>query len=190
MKKVIAALILIILAAAGWYFVSPLFITNEVNEEFPVAKDAATTLTPQEVLERDKEFAATAPDVVVEDSMPEQPTRTGPVALASGQFEDADSFHQGSGTATLYQATAAEQLVRLEDFEVTNGPDLVVLLSRHPAPRTRADLGEDYLDLGSLKGNIGNQNYTVPAGVDTTGFKSVVIYCKPFHVVFSTATLQ
>lgn len=189
MKKILIALGIIILIAAGWYFLSPLVITQEVNEEFPFERSGGTMLSPEEVLQRDKEFAATAPDVIVADTMPKTLTESGPVAVASGQFEDADSFHQGSGTATLYQA-AAEQLVRLEDFEVTNGPDLVVLLSRHPAPRTRADLGEDYIDLGSLKGNIGNQNYSVPAGVDTTGYRSVVIYCKPFHVLFSTATLQ
>jgi hypothetical protein len=46
-----------------------------------------------------------------------------------------------------------------------------------------------YLDLGSLKGNLGNQNYDIPAGTDINQFKSVVIYCLPFHVVFSTADL-
>ena len=46
-----------------------------------------------------------------------------------------------------------------------------------------------YLDLGKLKGNRGNQNYPIPADVDISIFNSVVIYCKPFAVVFSVATL-
>jgi hypothetical protein len=40
-----------------------------------------------------------------------------------------------------------------------------------------------------LKGNIGSQNYEIPADVDVSQYQSVVIYCMPFHVVFSTATL-
>jgi hypothetical protein len=47
-----------------------------------------------------------------------------------------------------------------------------------------------YLDLGSLKGNIGNQNYEIPAGTDISEYQSVVIYCLPFHVIFSTATIS
>ena len=42
---------------------------------------------------------------------------------------------------------------------------------------------------GSLKGNIGNQNYEIPVNVDVTGYGSVVIYCAPFHVIFATAPL-
>jgi hypothetical protein len=48
----------------------------------------------------------------------------------------------------------------------------------------------DYLDLGSLKGNVGDQNYALPADFDPTLYKSVVIYCQPFRVIFATATLQ
>jgi hypothetical protein len=62
-------------------------------------------------------------------------------------------------------------------------------LTKHPAPADRSDVGEDYLDLGSLKGNQGNQNYEIPEGVDLSEYNGVVIYCLPFHVVFATATL-
>ena len=55
-------------------------------------------------------------------------------------------------------------------------------------PADRDELG-DYIDLGSLKGNIGNQNYEIPAGTDLSQYQSIVIYCQPFHVVFATATL-
>jgi hypothetical protein len=78
--------------------------------------------------------------------------------------------------------------LRLEDFSVTNGPDLHVLLAENPSPPDHDSLGM-YLDLGSLKGNLGDQNYDIPAGTDINQFKSVVIYCLPFHVVFSTADL-
>ncbi len=117
------------------------------------------------------------------EPMPDQ----GPDALASGEFSGVDSFHQGSGDATVYQLEDGSRVLRLEDFDVTNGPDLHVLLSTSADPE--AELG-DYIDLGSLKGNVGNQNYEIADNIDLTGYLSVVIYCQPFHVVFATAPLS
>jgi hypothetical protein len=136
------------------------------------------------------ESAPVMSDKTMAEPMPPeaQAAEVEPVVVLQGQFKDADSFHKGSGKATIYQLPDGSHILRLEEFSVTNGPDLHVLLAGHPAPTGRDDLG-DYLDLGSLKGNIGNQNYEIPADADLSQFKSIVIYCKPFHVVFSTATL-
>lgn len=111
--------------------------------------------------------------------------------IASGNFKDADAFHRGSGQAIVYAAPGGGHLLRLEDLDVTNGPALHVILSPHADP-TRADEVKlpGYADLGPLKGNRGNQNYTIPANVDVSAIHSVVIYCKPFSVVFSVATLD
>ena len=104
-------------------------------------------------------------------------------------FRDADDFHQGSGTATVYDLGSEGRFVRLEDFEVTNGPDLHVLLVPHGDPMSRDDV-TGYVDLGSLKGNLGNQNYEIPPDLDLSQYRSVVIYCQPFHVLFSVAPLS
>jgi hypothetical protein len=114
------------------------------------------------------------------DDMPEE---SGPTALASGEFEGADDFHQGSGTATIYELEDRSQVLRLEDFEVTNGPDLHVFLIPEDGSMDGA------VDLGSLKGNIGDQNYEIPGEVDVSGFGSVSIYCVPFSVNFASASL-
>ena len=112
-------------------------------------------------------------------------------AVKQGDFKDADSFHRGSGEAIIYTTPEGGHLLRLENLEVTNGPALHVVLSPHEDPtRSNEVLLEGYSDLGDLKGNRGNQNYTIPADVDLSAIKSVVIYCKPFAVVFSVATLQ
>ena len=114
-----------------------------------------------------------------------------PVALKSGSFRDADSFHKGSGLATIYQTPDGAHLLRLEDFQTTNGPELHVVLSQNPNPQSSAEVkSPGYLDLGKLKGNIGNQNYPIPNGTDVGAQMSVVIYCKPFSVVFSVASLS
>ena len=112
-------------------------------------------------------------------------------AVKQGDFKDADSFHRGSGQAIIYTTPEGGRLLRLENLDVTNGPALHVVLSPHEDPtRSNEVLQEGYSDLGDLKGNRGNQNYTIPADVDLSVIKSVVIYCKPFAVVFSVATLN
>lgn len=112
------------------------------------------------------------------------------VALKTGNFMDADSFHKGSGTATIYRGPDGSYLLRLEDLAVTNGPDLHVILSPHESPESRNDVHTPgYVDLGKLKGNKGNQNYEIPGGVDIAANGSMIIYCKPFSVVFSVAQL-
>ena len=115
----------------------------------------------------------------------------GPTVVKRGNLHDADSFHRGSGEATIYSAPGAGLLLRLENLDVTNGPALHVILSPHPDPVRSSDVKQtSYVDLGPLKGNRGDQNYPIPADVDVSAIQSVVIYCKPFSVVFSVAPLQ
>ena len=182
--RVVIAIGLLVGLAAAWYLISPLFVTTEVNDDFPMAATAEIPddMTIEEV-ELEMEDAADEPKVEMAEPMPDP----GPTALASGDFSGVDSFHQGSGVATVYRLEDGSRVLRLEDFDVTNGPDLHVLLSTSADPE--AELG-DYVDLGSLKGNVGNQNYEIADDADLTGYVSVVIYCQPFHVVFATAPLN
>lgn len=111
--------------------------------------------------------------------------------LGSGQFRDQDAIHKGSGTATLLQ-DGDQLIVRFEEgFESTNGPDLQVLVT--PA----ADIADSdaleaagWTTLGALKGNVGSQNYTLPAGLTADQVGSIVIWCRAFDVVFSVAPIQ
>ena len=138
------------------------------------------------------EEAAETPVVMEDEPMPADdegtPEPSGPVAVLNGSFLGADDFHQGSGTATVYELENGSNVLRFEDFEVTNGPDLHVLLVPNDAPVDRDDL-TGYVDLGELKGNIGNQNYEIPPDIDISEFGSIVIYCEPFHVLFASASL-
>lgn len=210
---------LIVVAAVAWWLISPLFVSNAVEEAFPFAVPSAAemeAMSEADKMAKEAEFMAAVPseaevaalseadkmavetavnnaaalvmtDHPMEDPMPEAPAEW--VIASQGSFVDADSFHMGSGTATIYQQ-GDQNVLRFENFEVTNGPDLHVILSKNPNPTNRDDLGSDHIDLGSLKGNLGSQNYDIPAGLDLTQYQSVVIYCMPFHVVFSVATLQ
>ena len=113
-----------------------------------------------------------------------------PAPSRSGEFGTVDAIHKGEGTATLLTLPDGLKVLRFEGFRVTNGPDLYVYLSGHRAPRDSRQLHEGAaFEVGQLKGNVGNQNYELPADLDLAPFKSVVIYCRRFSVVFSTAEL-
>jgi hypothetical protein len=194
MKKLIVRITafvgLIVLGWVIWYLASPLFIDKVVDEAFPIAASEAKALA--QASEKAEGVAAEAearPDQKMAEPMPETGGDVSTL-IGQGQFQDGDSFHKGSGTATVYRLPEGSQLLRLENFSATNGPDLHVLLVEQAAPASSAEVMAGYLDLGSLKGNIGDQNYEIPAGTDVSKYKSVVIYCMPFHVIFATASLN
>lgn len=108
--------------------------------------------------------------------------------LAEGQFRDADAAHKGSGTARLVALADGSLEVQLSEFQVTNGPDLELWLSSHPDPMRSSDVtAGEWMSLGLLKGNIGDQSYPIPIGADLSTFKSVVVWCEQFGVLFSPA---
>ncbi len=111
--------------------------------------------------------------------------------VATGSFRDADGAHKGSGTATLVALPGGGYEVQLSDFQVTNGPDLEVWLSAHADPASSSDVSDNtWVALGQLKGNVGDQAYTLPTDIDVTDFQSVVIWCEQFGVLFSPAALS
>jgi hypothetical protein len=196
MKYTLIALALVIVAAAAWFFVSPLFIDETVDEGFDfiatdghVDMDVVMGMSDEKRVEMRDEImraATAAPDREHMEAMP----AAGPTVVATGQFIDADAVHKGSGTATLYTLPDGRNVVRFEDFRTTNGPALVVYLAKHPNPGAAADvIDSGFLNLGELKGNVGNQNYEIPAGTDISEYGSVVIWCELFDVLFSPAAL-
>ena len=109
------------------------------------------------------------------------------VLFSQGDLMGADSFHTGSGQVLLVQSPTGETILRFQDFDVRNGPDLRVYLSPDPGGFVYAD---GAISLGKLRATSGFVNYTIPEHVDPTVFRSVIIYCEPFGVVFATAVLS
>ncbi len=56
------------------------------------------------------------------------------VTLAMGEFRSLE--HGTSGTALIVELEDGSRYLRLEDLDTSNGPDLRVILSSTPAPRT------------------------------------------------------
>ncbi|NNF15656.1 MAG: DM13 domain-containing protein [Gammaproteobacteria bacterium] len=196
MKKYAFMLGVILVFMMGWFFLSPLAIDETVNESFDfVGADGAVDLDmimampvgKRELMKgKIMQAAARAPDQAMRDDMP----TGGPRVVSSGTFVDADRIHKGTGRAILYALPDNTHVVRFEDFRTTNGPALVVYLAKHPAPASASDVTDGgFVKLGKLKGNVGNQNYRVPAGTDVAQFHSVVIWCELFDVLFSPAAL-
>jgi len=196
MKHIAIVLAVLIILAGGWYFVSPLFIDQTVDEEFDFVLESGgvdmelVMSMPEEkrqsMMQEIMNAAAMAPDTPAAEDMPSD----APTVVAQGQFVDADAVHKGSGTATLYRVPGGRHVIRFEDFRTTNGPALVVYLAKHSSPGQASDVADGgYVSLGKLKGNVGNQNYTVPDGVDVGEYNSVVIWCELFGVLFSPASL-
>lgn len=125
-------------------------------------------------------------DRVVSEPAPIAAKATG----KSGTFKDADAFHKGSGKVEILSTNGAE-IIRFTNFEATNGPDLEVWLVDKANPKTSDDVkASKWISLGPLKGNKGNQSYQIPAGTNISSYKSVVIWCKQFGVLFASATLN
>ena len=191
----VGILAIIPVAWLAWWLLSPLWMDTEVSEEFPRAARAVIPegMKPQDV-EVQMGVAAATDAPTVEEAMPNMSAMTASevasAVKAAGNFVGADSFHQGEGTATIFALGPGERILRFEEFRVTNGPDLRVLLVNAPNPESHGDLDDaGYVELGKLKGNVGSQNYDIPADLPLSEAQSVVIYCNPFRVVFSVATL-
>jgi hypothetical protein len=93
-----------------------------------------------------------------------------------------DGIHDAQGIAKVIPIESGGDILRLEDLVVTNGPDLYVYLSTDKS-------ASDFVNLGRLKANIGNQSYSIPAGTDMTKYDTVLIWCRAFSVLFGSAEL-
>ena len=171
----------------AWWLGSPYFIDTVADEDFPLTVNATI---PENVTRAEAESMmeiAVKLDSPMSEVMTTEMSKASTVSLISGSFRDKDRVHKGSGNATVYRLDDGSLVLRLEDLNVTNGPDLRVLLMVDPEGE---DKDQGYIELGKLKGNIGNQNYPIPDDTVVSDYNAVMIYCKPFHVVFSTAPLQ
>ncbi|MFE8600360.1 DM13 domain-containing protein [Archangium violaceum] len=112
----------------------------------------------------------------------------GPTRLRSGLFKGL--AHETSGSASVYQLPDGRRVLRLEELHTSNGPDLhVYLVEGDDASDDAAIKAGRFVSLGALKGNIGNQNYELPADLDLDRYRSVSIWCKRFGVNFAAAPL-
>jgi len=111
-----------------------------------------------------------------------------PSLLTEGSFHGV--AHDTKGTAAIYVLPDGKHVLRFTNFETSNGPDVHVFLgAATDANDSETVTKAGYMELGSLKGNVGDQNYEIPAGINLADYHSVTIWCKRFGVNFGTAPL-
>ena len=111
-----------------------------------------------------------------------------PVKLAGGRFHS--NAHETNGLVTIFRLPDGRRVLRLTQFATSNGPDVrVYLVAAGDVQDEAAAKQAGFVDLGALKGNIGDQNYDVPAGLDLSRYRAVSIWCRRFSVNFGAAPL-
>jgi hypothetical protein len=112
-------------------------------------------------------------------------------AIETGTFHG--KVHNTSGRATIYKESDGKLVLRLTKFKTSNGPDVHVILIAAKNADDDANFlksGTDRVELGTLKGNEGDQNYDIPANTDLSKFQTVSIYCERFNANFGAAPLE
>jgi len=112
-----------------------------------------------------------------------------PVKIAQGDFRGI--AHETKGMASIYELPEGRKVLRFSGFETSNGPDVhVYLIAAADAKDNDTVKNVGFIDLGSIKGNIGDQNYDLPPDVDLAKYRAVTVWCKRFSVNFATAPLM
>lgn len=187
--------------AFGVFGIHTKFIDDEVSESGPVFSSGAAAELPPELVDEAAtdevvdvvDDEDTPVEVAVEAPMPETvditPEVGAVVTLIEGSF--VDRSHPGSGLAKVLNDGTEQRFLHFEDFETDNGPDLFVYLTRADAGADAGAFGieGDFVDLGRLKGNVGEQNYEIPIDVDLSEFDTVVVWRKRLSVAFTAADL-
>lgn len=169
----------------GFFGLQTLFIDEEVAEANPfVAGPGASGLAADETTEEMADAMNKAMDVAGKsgDDPVDEPMAEGVTTLAEGSF--IGRAHPTTGLAKVI-TDGNQRFLRFEGFETDNGPDLNVYL----ATGSPDGSPEDFIDLGDLKGNIGDQNYELPDDVDLDRYTTVFIWCVRFSVAFGAAPL-
>jgi hypothetical protein len=173
-----------------WFQPQKLFIDERVDEALPGLSTSGTPSAAADDMAADDMAAddMAADDMAADDMADETATtveRAGPVQRSIGSFSSLD--HPTSGSALVVEREDGSRILRFEDLVTDNGPDLRVVLST--APVGSGDYG-NLIELGALKGNLGNQNYEIPADVDLSSIRSVVIWCERFSSPFGEAPVD
>lgn len=181
--------------AFGYFGVHTLFIDDEVAEALPMfdtpASDARPSTPAIEEPMADEPVADEVAEepIAAQETSDEAPTTTGaPVAEIVTEYSGSfvGDAHPAVGTAAVLGNGTGQRFLRFEDdFATDNGPDLNVYLVN-----SSVDGVTDFVDLGDLTGNVGSQNYEIPADLDLDVYDQVYVWCVRFGVGFGSADLM
>jgi hypothetical protein len=124
----------------------------------------------------------------VDEKLPSANSASAPQTIESGTFHSV--LHPTQGTATVYRIADGSRVIRFTNFKTSNGPDVhIYMVAADDATDNASVSRAGFLDLGSIKGNIGDQNYALGPDVDLSKYRTVSVWCKRFSVNFGAAPL-
>ena len=197
-KIIISIIIAAIVIPLAIYTISPLFLSNVVNEPDPTLAISEfqkyMNLSEEERIEVAKNMTrekammigimAAKQNTTVDEDVTLPVIEQTPNNTLTGTFIGiGDGFHKVEGAAKVIPVESEGQILRLENFKTTNGPDLYVYLSKDKS-------ASDFINVGRLKGNVGNQNYEIPIGSDLSKYNTVLIWCRAFSFLFGSAQIS
>jgi hypothetical protein len=207
-KKTIIIGIAVAIAAIplGVYSLSPLFLDTEIHEPLPTVTNNNNdesvqiqqfedfmTLSEVQRMEKGHQMSIQEKEMIMKaaaqtngTAVNEDMTAIGIAAstVYVGTFVGInDGLHNSEGQAKVLKLSDGSNFLRLENFRSTNGPDLYVYLSTDKN-------ASDFVNLGRLKGNVGDQNYEIPDGTDFSKYDTALIWCQAFSVLFGSAELE
>jgi electron transfer DM13 len=125
----------------------------------------------------------------VDEAMPAEQSGSPAQPLESGRFYSI--LHPTNGIATIYEMGDRTHVLRFTNFSTSNGPDVhVYMVAADDAKDVATVENAGFVDLGVIKGNIGDQNYTLASDLDLGKYRAVSIWCKRFSVNFGAAALR
>ena len=196
-KIIISIIIAAIVIPLAIYTISPLFLSNVVNEPDPTLAISEfqkyMNLSEEQRIEVAKNMTrekammigimAAKQNTTVDENVTFPIIEQTPNNTLTGTFIGiGDGFHNVEGAAKVIPVESGAQILRLENFKTTNGPDLYVYLSNDKS-------ASDFINVGRLKGNVGNQNYEIPIGSDLSKYNTVLIWCRAFSFLFGSAQI-
>lgn len=179
-KKIIILIALAIFVPLAYLIIAPLFRDSERNtgrteNGQQEIKDNLAIMSEERRSEFVQEVARAASEVIALDE-----DRPAGKRIAEGRL--ASRAQSASGKVMVLE-TNGQRTLRLQDFQIANGPGLHVYLATELSSR-------DFVDLGAIKATQGNVNYDVPDNVDLNKYDKVLVWCVPFGVIFSYADLE
>jgi Electron transfer DM13 len=172
----------VVVGAVLWYLFRPdaLVLSKTVNEPFPAAEESPSAMGESSM--------GMAHSSMASSSAMGNSGEAEPVRLVSGRFHT--NAHETKGVATIYVLDDGRRVLRFTEFSTSNGPDVrVYLVAAADVQEEDAAKQAGFVDLGAMKGNIGDQNYDIPAGLDLTKYRAVSVWCRRFSVNFGAAPL-
>ena len=190
-KSLLAIIAVIVVGTVSVFAVSPYFTETTVDEAIPTGAITepkmedmdAMMIKDDSTMMEDKMMEE---ETMMEDKMMEEETmmeETVSISYTGTFIGVGDGIHDAQGDAYTIPLEDGSNVLRLENFQSTNGPDLFVYLATD-------ENASEFINLGELKANKGNQNYEIPDDADLSKYSKVLIWCKAFGVLFGSAELS